>query len=219
MDGTLSSVQTWRGVQAWVEQHHASAAARRFVLTQMPFIILARSGLYDGEAFRARWLRNQARLLRGASQDALRHMGEWVVENHLWPARRVAVVDALATAVAEARAADGSTLVVLASGAYLPITEAFAARVGADMVIGTPLEMSDGIATGRLAGAVPTGVLKARAVHERTAGGPVVVAFGDTAADIPMLELAQRAIAVAPDAGLRRAAVERGWELLDGGAG
>jgi len=215
MDGTLSTVETWRGVQAWVEANYPSPAARRFVLTQMPFIVLARSGLYDGEAFRARWLRNHARLLKGVSEQGLNEMGAWVVDHHLWPARRMAAVEALAAAVDEARAADPQTVVILASGAYLPITEAFAARVGADMAIGTPFEIRDGMATGRLAAAVPTGPLKASSVRDRISDGQVLVAFGDTAADIPMLQLAQRAVAVAPDAGLRKAALERGWELLD----
>jgi phosphoserine phosphatase len=215
MDGTLSTVETWRGVHAWIRANHPSPAARRFVLTQMPFIFLARAGLYDKEAFRARWMLNHARLLRGVPEGKLAAMGEWVVEHHLWPARRVAAIQALDAAIADARAADPQTVVVLASGAYVPVAEAFAARIGAGIVIGTPLEMGAGAATGRLAGPVQTGPLKARAVRERIGEASVLVAFGDTAADIPMLELARRPVAVAPDGGLRRAALERGWELLE----
>lgn len=217
MDGTLSTAETWRGVQAWVEANHPSRAARRFVLTQMPFILLARSRVYDREAFRARWLANHARLLRGVPEEGLRQMGRWVVDHHLWPARREVAVEALRAAIAQAREAEPATVVVLASGAYLPIAEAFAARVGADIAVGTPLEVRGGAATGRLAGPVPTGTLKASAVRERIGGASVLVAFGDTAADIPMLELARHPVAVAADAELRRVALERGWELLETG--
>ena len=216
MDGTLSTVETWRGVQAWIEANHPSPAARRFVLTQLPFIGLARSGIYDREAFRARWLKNQARLLRGVPEDGLRQMGQWVVDHYLWPARREVAIRALSAAIIQARAADPATVVVLASGAYLPIAEAFAARVGADIALGTPLEVLDGAATGRLSGPVPTGPLKAHAVRERVAGAPVLAAFGNTAADFPMLELARRPVAVAPDNRLRRTAIDRGWEVLEG---
>jgi len=215
MDGTLSTVETWRGVQAWIETYHPSPAARRFVFTQMPLILLTRSRLYDREAFRARWMRNQTRLLRGVPEDRLRAMGMWVVEHHLWPGRRTAAIEALSAAVANARAADPASVVVLASGAYLPVAEAFAARVGADVVMGTPLEVHDGVATGRLAGPVQTGALKARAVRECLADATVLVAFGDTEADIPMLELAQRSVAVAPDSRLRRTALDRGWDVLE----
>ena len=215
MDGTLASVETWRGVHAWIKANHPSPAARRFVLAQLPFIALARAGLYDGEAFRAHWLRNHARLLGGVPVEGLAAMAEWVVDHHLWPGRRAVAIDALEAAIADARAADPATHVIIASGAYLPIAEAFAARIGADMAVGTPLEIEDGQATGRLAGEVQTGPLKARAVLDRIGDDSVLVAFGDTEADIPMLELARRPVAVAPDSGLRRVAVERGWELLD----
>ena len=51
--------------------------------------------------------------------------------------------------------------------------------------------------------------------RDEAAGGDVLAAFGDTVADIPLLRLATRAVAVAPDAALRREAAARGWELLE----
>jgi phosphoserine phosphatase len=216
MDGTLSTAETWRGVLAWVHANHPSAAARRFVRVRLPQVALLKAGLLDKEAFRHRWLRDQASLLRGLSLDRLAEMGEWVVDTHLWPARRQVAVDALAAAIRDARDADPATEVVLATGGYQPVGDAFAARVGADVALGTPLEMKDGVATGRLASRTQSGEQKAAAVVARAAGRTIVTAFGDTGADIPMLGLARRAVAVAPDRQLRRAAVERGWEILDG---
>lgn len=214
MDGTLSTAETWRGVHAWILAHHPSSAARRFVATQLPIIALARTGLFDREVFRARWLRNHALLLRGATANELADMGEWVVDRHLWPARRQMAVDALAAAMDSARDADPGARIVLASGAYQPIVDAFAARVGADLALGTPLETRDGVATGALADQVQAGGQKAAAVVARASGAPILVAFGDTAADIPLLELARRPVAVAPDSRLRRTAIERRWEIL-----
>ena len=46
-------------------------------------------------------------------------------------------------------------------------------------------------------------------------GGLIAAAFGDTGADVPFMRLAQRAMAVAPDAELRRVAAAQGWEVLD----
>ena len=43
-----------------------------------------------------------------------------------------------------------------------------------------------------------------------------MAAFGDTGADIPLLSLATRSVAVYPDTDLRREAVARGWEILEG---
>jgi phosphoserine phosphatase len=216
MDGTLSTAETWRGVHAWILANRPSPAARRFVTMHLPQVILARYGVVDRERFRARWQVDHARLLRGVPAAQLVEFGEWVVAEFLWPARRQVAVDALTQAVRDARAADPAARVILATGAYQPIGDAFGRRIEADDTLGTPLEVRDGVATGGLAAPVQSGTQKAAAVRALADGNPVLVAFGDTAADIPLLELARRAVAVAPDGGLRQAAVDRGWEVLEG---
>ena len=215
MDGTLTTSEMWRGVLAWVRAFHPSFAARRFVIVRLPLIVLARLGLVDKEVFRARWMRDFAGLLRGVTTAQLAEMGEWVVEQHLWPARRQAALDALAAAAHTARAADPASEVILATAAYQPVGDAFARRIGADVALATALEVKGGVATGRLAAPVQSGEQKAAAVRDRAAGRDVLVAFGDSAGDIPLLALAQRSVAVAPDSALRRAAVARGWEIVE----
>lgn len=216
MDGTLTTAETWRGVLAWILEHRPSPAARRFVAVRLPLVAVAKAGIYDKEAFRGRWLRDQARLLRGATADELDAMGEWVVERFLWPARRQQAVDAVEAAVSAARVADAEARVILATGGYQPVGDAFARRIGAARALGTPLEVRDGVATGALASPTQSGEHKAAAIRAAAAGGEVVAAFGDTGADIPLLEMARRAVAVAPDPALRRAALARGWEILEG---
>ena len=76
MDGTLATVDTWRGVLAWIREYHPSPAARRFVTVRLPRIVLAKAGITDKEAFRGRWMADQARLLRGAARG-----GAWT----RWP--------------------------------------------------------------------------------------------------------------------------------------
>jgi phosphoserine phosphatase len=216
LEGTLTTAQTWRGVHEWIHAHHPSAAARRFVALRLPLVALSKVGLYEAETLRARWVRDQARLLEGVSAGDLAEMGAWVVDRSLWPARRQAAIDAVTAAIGAARDRDPATQLILATGGYQPIGDAFAARIGATAALGTPLEIRAGIATGRLAAPTQSGRRKAAAVRARAAGGTVVAAFGDTAGDIPMLELADRAVAVAPDAKLRGVAGQRGWEILEG---
>lgn len=216
MDGTLATADTWRGVHAWTLANHPSTAARRFVRARLPRIALARAGFIDKEAFRARWIEEQAGLLGGLPGARLAELGEWVVERYLWPARRQAAVDAVLAAVVNARAADPGARLLLASGAFQPIADRFARRLGADVALGTPLEVRGDVATGALLRPTQAGEAKAAAVAAEAAGGEIVAAFGDTAADIPLLRLATRAVAVAPDAALRREAVARGWEILEG---
>ena len=178
-------------------------------------MILVQLGLIDKEAFRVRWLRDLARLLRGLDERALGEMADWAVEHHLWPSRRQEALDALTAVVDEARAHGETVEVILATASYQPVADAFARRIGADAALATPLVMHEGLATGALAVPVQSQVEKAAGVSARAAGRPVVAAFGDSGGDIPMLALASRAFAVAPDKALRRAATERGWEILE----
>ena len=212
MDGTLTTAETWRGVLDWVKVNRPSGAAQRFVTVRLPHVILAKLGITNKERFRARWLSDLATLLRGATEAELNAMGEWVVEHYLWPARRTSGLTAVADAVA--RAATSGVQLLLATGGYQQVGDAFARRIGAVAALGTPLELVDGVATGRLAGATQSGEQKAAAVSRHAAGGDILVAFGDTAADIPLLAAAQRAVAVAPDKQLREEAARRGWEIV-----
>jgi phosphoserine phosphatase len=208
MDGTLASVETWRGVLTWIRAEYPSAAARRFVTVRLPRVVLAKAGILDKEAFRARWMADQAVLLRDLPEARLVEMAEWVVEHHLWPARRQSAIDAVALATATARAEHSGTRLLLATGAYRQLGEAFGRRIGADAALGTPLEVRDGIATGALSGPTASGEAKAAAVAAEAAGGEILAAFGDTVADIPLLRMAARAVAVAPDGALRREAAK-----------
>jgi len=214
MDGTLTTAETWRGVHEWILANATSAAARRFIAVRLPIVFLARSGLMNKERFRARWLEDQTRLLRGTPNDQLTAMGEWVVEHHLWPARRVEAITAVQAAHAAARATDPSAELVLATGGYQPIAAAFAKKLGATIALGTPFEVLNGNATGKLAAPTQSGIEKARATQACAAGGRILAAFGDTAADIPLLKLAERAVAVAPDSALALEAARLGWERL-----
>ncbi len=215
LDGTLSTAEVWRGVLVWVREHHPSPAARRFVAVRLPGVVLVKAGLVNRERFRARWYRDLAQLLAKLPEERLAELAAWVVDEWLWPARRAASVAAVQRAIGDARSSDPAARLVLATGAYQQIADAFASRLGADQALGTPLEAFGGRLTGRLATAVQTGRQKANAVRSAVDGGVVAAAFGDTGADIPMLQLARRPVAVAPDRELRRAAERAGWEILD----
>jgi len=214
MDGTLTTAETWRGVHEWILTHHPSSAARRFILVRLPLVFLVKSGIMNKERFRARWLADQTKLLRGLTTAQLVEMGEWVVAQHLWPARRQVGVDAVRAAFNVAQQQDQHAELILATGGYQSVGAAFARRLGATTALGTPFEVKDGRATGRLAAPTQSGEQKAAAVRAHAAGGAILAAFGDTAADIPLLSLAERAVAVAPDRALRAAAARAGWECI-----
>ena len=216
MDGTLTTADTWRGVLAWVKAHYPSRAADTFVRSRLHLVAIAKLGLGSKEAFRAAWFHDLSLLLTGMTEEQAADMCEYVVDAWLWPARREAGLTAVLAAFERARAADPTAELVLATGAFQGVADAFARRAGAQLAFGTPLEVQDGRLTGKIAGKVGSGAQKAAAIRVHAADRTIVAAFGDTAADIPMLQMAQRAVAIAPDRQLRRAAVAAGWEILEG---
>jgi phosphoserine phosphatase len=218
LEGTCTSGETWRAVGRWLVEHGRRRRYRRFMVPRLAALPLVRLGAISRQTFRDRWIRDLAGLLDGLTQGELDAVARQIVEDELWPKRRVAVVEAL-----EAAAAEGAR-VVIASGTYEPMLAGFVARLaggpaGPVIGLGTPLEMAGGRTTGRLAGLVGTGSLKADRVAALAAGAPVRTAFGDSFADVPLLELAEEAVAVAPDRELRALATARGWRILDDSPG
>ncbi|MBI4672016.1 MAG: haloacid dehalogenase-like hydrolase [Chloroflexi bacterium] len=212
LEGTLTAGEAWRGIGAYLKAHGRANAYRRFMATHFPGAILAKAGIVDKQTFKNRWLADQAKLLRGYSRVEVETLAEWVAENEMWAKRRVAVVDELTK-----HHASGCT-VLIASGAYEPITNAFARKLNLERVRGvsTPLEMVNGRATGKLAAAIGVDAVKAQRVREQIGDGALVAAYGDTGADAPLLELSRQPVAVAPDEALRKIANAKGWRILEG---
>jgi HAD superfamily hydrolase (TIGR01490 family) len=112
----------------------------------------------------------------------------------------------------------GDTVVLLSGGLH-DAAKVIAEEVGADRGEGTRPELRDGRYTGRMGGAPinhgPAKAARARALAaERGVFLADCVAYGDSAADIPLLASVGRPIAVDPDPRLRAAAQAHGWEIL-----
>lgn len=213
VEGTLTTGETWQGVGRWLERNGRRAAYRRFFLAHLPGALLAKGGLIDKRRYQNKWMRDLAGLFAGMTREEVGRMAEWVAEEELWARRREDVLAELHAGL------DAGVRVVLASGTYAPVLEAFARRVGEGIgTLGTPLACPDGVCPRRPAGAVNVGREKARRVLELLGRGPDR-AYGDTASDLPLLELAREPVAVYPDRVLRAEAGRRGWRVLaeDGG--
>ncbi|MBO1753063.1 HAD-IB family hydrolase [Actinotalea sp. BY-33] len=123
-------------------------------------------------------------------------------------AEAVALID-------EHHAAGHDVVVVSASGSE--VVGPIAALLGADHVVASRMEVRDGLYTGEIA-FYAYGENKATAVRELAeAEGYDLTrchAYSDSITDVPMLEAVGNAAVVNPDRGLRRVAVEHGWEVL-----
>lgn len=208
LEGTLTTGTTWRALGHYLLAHGRALAYVGFVLRHLPLLFAMKLWPKRRRVWQSIWMRDLLGLFRGLSCAEFAQVAAWVVEKELWPRRRREVVAAL-----RAHQLAGEEI-LLASGVYQPVLEHFARKLGAQ-ALGTPIEIREGHLTGRLADEVQVGEIKALRLHERLGAARLYAAYGDTEADIPMLMLSDRPIAVYPDQTLRDTARALGWTVLE----
>lgn len=213
LEGTLTTGETWRGVGHYAAQHGRAWAYQRYLATHLPRVPFAKLGLLDRRLERYRWVEDLPALLKGYTADQLDGMAEWVVDREMWPKRRAPVIDELAQH--QRNGAD----IVLVSGTFQPILEAFARRMNA-AAVATPLELKDGVSTGRLGGPLNVEQAKADRIEvwlaaHHPAGARIDMMYGDTLGDLQMMEMCRTPVCVWPNPALREIAQQRGWRIVD----
>ena len=206
LEGTLTTGSSWRGLRRFYRQHYNPLTYNLFFVRFLPRFPLMKAGLLDRQKTMTAWMSAEINLLRGFRPSEVNAMAETVVSNEMWPKTRA---DALAEM--EKKHLAGAQIVVV-SGAYQPIVEAFARKMNA-AAIGTPLVYKNG----RLAGMeLPVNshqhkVARVRALYP---DARIIAAYGDTLSDVPMLEISEQAVAVYPDVKLGRMAAAQGWRVM-----
>ena len=206
LEGTLSSGETWKAMAAYLERDGKSRAYRNFFNARFAGALLAQTGIINRREFQNRWIEELIGLFTGFSLEEFQVAAEWVVEHHLWPNRKTQVIAEL-----ERHRLEGAR-VILVSGTYQPVLEAFAARLNAE-AIGSPLEIVDGKLTGRLSGPVNVGPQKVSSLNALGITA-LEAAYGDTLPDQFMLEMARNPVVISTDSKLEKLALERGWRVL-----
>ncbi|MFZ6004590.1 MAG: HAD family hydrolase [Actinomycetota bacterium] len=105
---------------------------------------------------------------------------------------------------------------IIVSASPHELVEAVAAALGAHRAVGTRVGVRDGVLTGRLDGPFCYGVGKLEAL-EREVGRldlSSATGYADSGSDLPLLERCGTAVAVNPDAELRRWARTKGWPVV-----
>jgi phosphoserine phosphatase len=205
MMGTLTTGSPVLGLVDWVRHNQSRTQAQLYMISITPKYILAKRGIIDWQKWGQDLMINSLKMVKEATPEKMKLVGEWAVEHDLWKQRREDVIARLQDH--KSRGAQ----VYIASSVVEPMIEPFAARIGAQ-TIGTPVEYSDGQV--RVAGELVAQERKIEQVLSRLGVDRVDFAYGDTAQDIPLLEHADHPVAVYPDEKLKAAAIERGWEVL-----
>jgi len=205
MMGTLTTGSPVLGLVDWVRHNQSSMQARFYMVSIMPSYFIAKRGWIDWQKWAQGLMVNSLKMVKDATPEKMKVVGEWTVEHDLWKKRRNDVIARL-----KGHAAQGAQ-VYIASSVVEPIIEPFAKRVGAQ-TIGTPVEYTNGHV--RVAGDLVAQERKIEQVLSRLGVDRVDFAYGDTAQDIPLLEHANHPVAVYPDEKLNAVALARGWEIL-----
>jgi phosphoserine phosphatase len=205
MMGTLTTGSPVLGLVDWIRHNQSKWQAELYMASITPSYMMAKRGWIDWQQWGQDLMVKSLSMVRDATPEKMSLVGEWAVEHNLWKKRREDVISRLV-----AHRESGAE-VHIASSVFEPIIEPFARRIGAQ-TIGTPVEYENGRA--RLAGGLVAQERKIEQVLNRLGVQRVDWAYGDTWMDIPLLEHAEHPVAVYPDAKLKRAALERGWEIL-----
>lgn len=107
----------------------------------------------------------------------------------------------------------------LVTATPLEVASVISRRLGLSGALGTVVEHSAGVYTGRLVGEILHGSAKADAVRELALAEGLDLrrcwAYSDSHNDVPLLEAVGHPVAINPDARLRRHALSRNWPVYD----
>jgi phosphoserine phosphatase len=193
------------GLVDWVRHNQSKRQAQLYMLSIMPTYFIAKLGWIDWQKWGQDLMVQSLKMIKQATPEKMKLVGEWAVEHDLWKKRRDDVISRLA------RHKSQGAQVYIASSVVEPLIEPFARRIGAQ-TIGTPVEYRNGRV--QLAGELTASEKKIEQVLSRLGLDRVDFAYGDTIMDVPLLEHADHPVAVYPDEKLKKYASGRGWEIL-----
>jgi HAD superfamily phosphoserine phosphatase-like hydrolase len=205
MMGTLTTGSPVIGLVDWVRHNQSKMQALLYMLSIAPAYFIAKRGWIDWQKWGQDLMIKSLKMVRNATPEKMKLVGDWTVEHNLWLKRREDVIARLT-----AHKSQGAQ-VYIASSVFEPLIEPFARRIGVQM-IGTPVEYKNGRV--QLAGELVAQERKIEQVLSRLGVERVDFAYGDTEQDIPLLEHADHPVAVYPDATLKRHALAHRWEIL-----
>lgn len=204
MMGTLTTGSPVIGLVDWIRHNQSKTQAQWYMLSIAPAYFLAKRGFIDWQTWGQKLMVESLQMIRNATPEKMKAVGDWAVEHNLWAKRREDVIARLTGHKSQ------GAQVYIASSVIEPLIEPFAQRIGAQ-TIGTPVEYKDGRVS---AGQLTASEKKIEQVLRRLNVDRVDFAYGDTIMDVPLLEHANHPVAVYPDAKLKEYALARGWEII-----
>lgn len=161
-----------------------------------------------------KWTEDLNAGFKGSSREEILEASRWVADNYIVKLLRSDVVDILQ------QHKQSGHMVVIVSAAFNEFLEIVGQRLGVPNVIGTKLEVIDGIYTGKIIKPACFGRNKVKLLEEFINQNGLEIdpsssfAYADSFFDVPLLKLVGNPVATYPDRDLRQLAEHNGWQIL-----
>ncbi|MGB7095032.1 MAG: HAD-IB family hydrolase [Anaerolineales bacterium] len=218
LDGTLTSAHVWQGIMDYFRVHNSRQWTHRIYMTyHFPLYILRKIGVISDQAFRKPWPAHLGWYLRGYTLSEADQIWDWVAETKVrktWRADTCQILN---------QHHEKGEMTVLVSGTPVPLLKRLAEDIHADHVVGTELEIKEGIFTGRNSSPACIGdnkVILIRIYMEQKGfkiDYGASYAYADSVSDQYLLTMVGNPVATYPDEALRQIAIERGWQIFPSG--
>jgi len=101
MMGTLTTGSPVIGLVDWVRHNQSRMQARLYMASIMPAYLVAKRGWIDWQTWAQGLMVNSLKMVREATPEKMKVVGEWAVEHDLWKKRREDVIARLREHIAD----------------------------------------------------------------------------------------------------------------------
>jgi len=215
LDGTLCSGRIWEGFLKYYVVHRRKRAwILAFWAEHIPLWWLKKCKLISEEKFRSKWIEDLGGMFKEVSREEMLQFFHWVSDNYIFTSLRSDIVDILNQHKQSGR------MIMIVSATFNELLEIVGQELGIATVIGTRLEVIDGIYTGKIIKPACFGRNKVKLVEEFISQNGLEIdlsssfAYADSFSDIPLLKLVGNPVATYPDGELRQFAKDNNWQIL-----
>lgn len=210
--GTIVAGNPWTAIRQHplYNQEQGKRQMRRF----LPIYAARKLRLMSDTNFRHQWLVHMAAGFAGLRYEDILTIYRETVQSGFTEAYQQDVIARL-----RQHKANGA-VVVMVSGMFVELVQAFAEYVGADDALGSRMEFEDGIATGRVVEPTCVGPRKLEFIRDYlTKHYPSVslaecYGYADSYSDRALLGAVGHGVATYPEARVRNLAQRNGWEII-----
>ena len=218
-DGTLFSGHFWQGLADYHFKHNKKKASVYIFLVihlLMSFVCVPASKikLIRPEFHKVKWGEDMGFFLKGMSAEEVEKIYQWMVSDYFLPRAKPETTEILKQHIGKGH------LVAIVSGSYYNFLDIIGKKLGVGYVLGTEVELKNGVHTGRIIKPLCFGKHKADAIGSFMEREKLDIdlensyAYADNVSDLPMLEMVGNPAAIYPDKKLLKTARQRGWRVV-----